>query len=181
MQRSPSPYPLPWVQGRGDQKLTRRRSNPLTLPGLDTAVLLGYLAAVVGFGCWFVRKVRTADDFMVAGRSMPAWALGLSILGTYVSSISFLAYPGKAYAGDWNAFVFTLSLPLTLWVAAKWVVPFYRHSGEVSAYEHLEKRFGPWARTYAVVCYLLTQMARMGTILYLLALALYPMTGWDVK
>jgi SSS family solute:Na+ symporter len=153
----------------------------LTLPGLDTAILVGYLAAVVGFGCWFVRKVRTADDFMVAGRSMPAWALGLSILGTYVSSISFLAYPGKAYAGDWNAFVFTLSLPLTLWVAAKWFVPFYRHSGEVSAYEHLEKRFGAWARTYAVVCYLLTQMARMGTILYLLALALYPMTGWDVK
>jgi SSS family solute:Na+ symporter len=153
----------------------------LKLPGLDTAVLLGYLAAVVGFGCWFVRKVRTADDFMVAGRSMPAWALGLSILGTYVSSISFLAYPGKAYAGDWNAFVFTLSLPLTVWVAARWFVPFYRHSGEVSAYEHLEKRFGAWARTYAVVCYLLTQMARMGTILYLLALALYPMTGWDVK
>ena len=153
----------------------------MTLPGIDTAVLIGYLAAVVGFGCWFMRRTRTPDEFMVAGRSLPAWAVGLSILGAYVSSISFLAYPGKAYAGDWNAFVFTLSLPLTIPIAIRWFVPFYRHSGTVSAYQHLEHRFGLWARTYAVVCYLLTQMARMGTILYLLALALHPMTGWDVR
>ena len=48
----------------------------VTLPGLDTAILVGYLAAVVGFGCWFVRKTRTPEDFMVAGRSMPGWAVG---------------------------------------------------------------------------------------------------------
>ena len=59
-------------------------------------------------------------------------------------------------------------------------MPFYRRSGELSAYEHLEHRFGPWARTYAVVCYLLTQLGRMGTIMYLLALALQPMTGWSI-
>src|SRR5207244_9728041 len=52
--------------------------------------------------------------------------------------------------------------------------------GGLSAYEHLEQRFGPWARTYAVLCYLLTQLARMGAILYLLALALAPLTGWSV-
>ena len=153
----------------------------MTLPGLDTAVLVGYLAAVVGFGCWFVRKARTPDDFMVAGGKMPGWAVGLSILGAYVSSISFLANPGASYAGNWNLFVFALSLPLAIWVAVRWFVPFYRHSGQISAYHHLEHRFGAWARTYAVVCYLLTQMARMGTILYLLGLALHPMTGWDVK
>ena len=62
----------------------------------------------------------------------------------------------------------------------KWFVPFYRRSGEISAYEHLEHRFGPWARTYAVMCYLLTQLGRMGTIMYLLALALQPMIGWSI-
>jgi SSS family solute:Na+ symporter len=98
-----------------------------------------------------------------------------------VSSISFLANPGKSYAGNWNAFVFALALPLTAWVAVKWFVPFYRKTGELSAYNHLETRFGPWARTYAVVCYLLTQVARLGTILYLLALALVPLTGWDIR
>jgi len=82
--------------------------------------------------------------------------------------------------GDWNAFVFSLSIPLATMVAVRWFVPFYRQSGEVSAYRHLEARFGAWARTYAVICYLLTQLARMGTIMYLLALALAPLTGWSL-
>jgi SSS family solute:Na+ symporter len=118
---------------------------------------------------------------MSAGRSLPGWAVGLSIFGSFVSSISFLANPGKSFAGDWNAYVFALSLPLTAWIAVKWFVPFYRRSGEISAYHHLENRFGAWARTYAVVCYLLLQVARLATILYLLALALEPLTGWDIR
>ena len=152
----------------------------MTLPGLDTAILVGYLAAVVGFGCWFMRRARTPEDFMVAGRSMPGWAVGLSILGAFVSSISLIALPGKAFGGNWNAYCFTLSLPIALVIAVRYFAPFYRNSGEVSAYHHLERRFGPWARTYAVVCYLLTMMARMGATLYLLAVALAPMLGWPL-
>jgi SSS family solute:Na+ symporter len=60
-------------------------------------------------------------------------------------------------------------------------MPFYRHTGEISAYEHLEHRFGPWARTYAVICFLLYQMARMGTVIYLLGLVVAPLTGWRVE
>ena len=118
---------------------------------------------------------------MVAGRSLPGWAVGLSIFGTYVSSIGFLGNTGKSFSGNWNPWVFGLSLPIAAWVAARYFVPIYRSGTEVSAYYHLEKRFGPWARTYALVCYLLTQLARMGTILYLVALAIAPLTGWDVK
>ncbi len=150
------------------------------LPGIDIAVLLAYLAGIVGLGCWFVRKSRSTNEFMVAGRSLPGWAVGLSIFGTYVSSISFLANPGKSFGGNWNPFVFGLSLPIAALIAVRFFVPFYRHSGEISAYNHLERRFGPWARTYAVICYLLTQLARMGTIMYLVALALAPLTGWPV-
>ena len=117
---------------------------------------------------------------MAGGRVLPGWAVGLSMFGSYVSSISFLANPGKSFAGNWNAFVFSLATPIAALVAMRWFVPFYRRSGEVSAYEHLERRFGTWARTYAVVCFLLTQMARMGTVVYLLALAVSPLTGWDV-
>jgi SSS family solute:Na+ symporter len=147
---------------------------------VDIAVLAVYLAAMVGVGLWFGRKIRTPDQFMKAGGAIPGWAVGLSIFGTYVSSISFLALPGKAYAGNWNAFVFSLTIPLTAWIAVRWFVPFYRRSGEISAYAHLEKRFGPWARTYAVLCYLLMQLGRMGTIMYLLAVALKPLTGMSV-
>jgi solute:Na+ symporter, SSS family len=151
-----------------------------SLPIVDFLVLVIYLGGVLAYGCWFLRRTRTLEEFVAAGRNVPGWAVALSIFGTYVSSISFLALPGRAFAGNWNALVFSLSLPVTAWLAVRWFVPFYRRSGEVSAYHHLEQRFGPWARTYAVVCYVLTQIARMGTILYLLALALAPLTGWSL-
>lgn len=146
----------------------------------DLAVLVLYLAGTVGLGLWVSRRNRSPRDFMAAGGRIPTWAVGISIFGTYVSSISFLALPGKAYAADWNPFVFSLSLPLAAWLATRHFVPYYRACETLSAYEHLERRFGPWARTYAVVCYLLTQLARMGTIMYLLALALSPLTGWSL-
>ena len=105
--------------------------------------------------------------------------MGLSIFGTYLSSNTFLGVPGKAYGSNWNSFVFSLSLPLAAWLAARFFVPFYRHHGEISAYHHLEHRFGPWARTYAVICYLLTQLARIGSILFGVSLVLAALTGWS--
>jgi len=65
----------------------------------------------------------------------------------FVSSISLIALPGKAFGNDWNAYCFTLSLPIALVIAVRYFAPFYRRTGEVSAYQHLERRFGPWART----------------------------------
>jgi len=148
---------------------------------VDIAVFLAYLVGVVIFGSSFVKRSRTTDGFMAASRSLPGWAVGLSIMGTYVSSISFLALPGNAYGGNWNSYVFSLTLPIAAVIAVKYFVPFFRKTGEISAYHHLEERFGPWARTYALVMYLLTQLARMGTIMYLVALALAPLLNWDVR
>ena len=82
---------------------------------------------------------------------------------------------------DWNAFVFSLSIPIASYFAARYFVPFYRSIGSVSAYSFLEMRFGIWARSYASFCYLLTQIARMGSILYLLALPMNALLGWDIK
>lgn len=151
-----------------------------TLPAIDILVLILYLAAVVGLGCWLSRRNRTTNDFIAAGGTLPGWAVGLSIFGTYLSSNTFIGVPGKAYGENWNGFVFSLSLPFAAWVAVKWFVPFYRRTGEISAYHHLEKRFGPWARTYALGCYLLTQLARVGTILFGVSLGLSALTGWSV-
>ncbi|HJQ80193.1 MAG TPA: sodium:solute symporter [Lacipirellulaceae bacterium] len=147
---------------------------------VDLIVLVAYLAAVVGIGFWFARRSTSTGEYTAAGRSLPGWAIGLSMFGSYISSISFLANPGKAYVSNWNAFVFSLATPIGAAVAVHWFVPFYRRSGHVSAYEHLEERFGPWARTYAVVCFLLYQTARMGTVIYLLAKAVAPLTGLPV-
>lgn len=154
----------------------------MALPLIDWLVLGAYFVAMMGVGVYFYYSGRsnTADGFTKADGGMPGWVVGLSILATYLSSISFLALPGRAYAGNWNAFVFSLSLPLALWVAARWFVPYYRATGDVSAYSHLETRFGPWARMYAGVCYLLTQLARMGAVMYLMALPLHLLLGWEM-
>ena len=150
------------------------------LSGIDIVVLVVYLALVVGLGAWFARRNRTSSHFMAASGTVPGWAVGLSIFGTYLSSNTFIGVPGKAYGSNWNAFAFSLTLPVAAWVAVKWFVPFYRSSGEISAYHHLEERFGPWARTYAMVCYLLTQLARVGAILFGVSLALHALTGWSL-
>lgn len=150
----------------------------MSLLTVDTAVVVLYLAAMVGLGCWFARSSRTPDAFMAARGGLPGWAVGLSIFGTFLSSNTFLGVPGKAYATNWNAFGFTLSLPLAAWIAARWFVPFHRASGSISAYDHLENRFGPWARTYGVLCYLLTQLARVGAVLFGVSLVITALTGW---
>ena len=148
---------------------------------IDSFVLLFYLIAVVGFGCWFAKRSKTTSEFMAAGGRLPGWAVGLSLFGTFLSSNTFIGNPGKAFSGDWNFFVFSLTLPIGAWIASKWFVPFYRNSGEISAYHHLEKRFGPWARIYTVICYLLTQVSRSGTIMLGVAIGMHAVTGWDIR
>lgn len=167
---------------------TRRGSSWLALgkhirqymTSLDIAVLLTYGGAVTGLGLLFYRRAATVEGFTLAGRRLSGWVVALSIFGTYLSSISFLALPGKAYASDWGVLAFSLSLPLAAWAAARWFAPLYRSTTDASAYAYLERRFGLWARLYAALFYLLTQLARMGTILFLVALALERLTGWDI-
>lgn len=148
---------------------------------LDLFLILFYLLAMVGVGVYFSRKNQSSEQFTTASGSIPGWALGLSFYATFLSAITFLGDPGKSFGGNWNPFVFSLSIPLAAIIATKFFVPFYRESGEISAYTHLEKRFGNWARTYAMACFILTQLARMGTIFYGIALTLNALTGIDMR
>ena len=148
---------------------------------IDIIVFLLFTGGVVAFGCSFFKKKGTSEEFTSAGRSLPGWVVGVSIFATYVSSISYLGYPGKAFSGDRNAFVFSLSIPIASYFAARYFVPFYRSQDSISAYSFLENRFGPWARIYASSCYLLTQIARTGSILYLLALPMNVLLGWHIQ
>ena len=149
---------------------------------IDIAILAVYLVGVTVFGCsFYFRKSASGTDGFVAGRgAAPSWAIGLSIFATLVSSISFLALPAKAYASNWNALVFSFTVPLTAILAAFVFVPLYRNLHSVSAYAFLEKRFGAWARMYASACFLIMQTARSGVILYLLALLLKTLFGWNI-
>ncbi len=152
-----------------------------TLPWLDIAIILVYMVGMLLFGCWFYFRSRSPDSFTRANGNVPPIVVGLSIFGTFVSSISFLALPGKAFISNWNAFGLSITVPIAGWIAVKWFVPHYRKVGAISAYEHLETRFGTWARVYASLCYMLTQFARMGSVLFLLALPLHHLLGWDIR
>jgi len=150
------------------------------MPIFDLVIFLVYMVAIVGFGLSFSFRKRSSSDYTTGGGRLPAWAIGMSIFATFVSSISFLAYPGNAYMSNWNGFVFSLSIPLAGWFAVKYFVPLYRRLNSESAYYYLEQRFGTWARIYASICYLLTQLARMGAILYLLALPMNSLLGMSI-
>lgn len=153
----------------------------MQLPLLDLIVFIVLTFGNVLFGASFYFKNKDSSQFTTGGGKLPAWVVGMSIFATFVSSISFLALPGKAYMTNWNAFVFSLSIPVASILAVKFFVPLYRGLGSISAYNYLEVRFGVWARIYASICYMLTQLMRTGAILLLLALPLNALFGWDIK
>ena len=145
---------------------------------LDYIVFFIFVGGVALFGCSFYFKSKTsASAFTKAEGDLPTWVVGMSIFATFVSSISFLGLPGGAYAGNWNQLVFSLSIPIATWLAAKIFIPLYRSMNSVSAYHYLETKFGYWARAYVGICYLLTQLARVGSILLLLAIPINTMFG----
>ncbi|MEY4986241.1 MAG: hypothetical protein RL567_20 [Bacteroidota bacterium] len=146
----------------------------------DLVIIGIYLLSMIGVGIYFSRRNRNSEQFTTASGQIPGWALGLSFYATFLSAITFLGDPGKSFGSNWNPFVFSLSIPLAAWVASKLFVPFYRNGEAISAYSHLEERFGAWARTYAMVCFIMTQLARMGTIFYGLALTINALSGIEM-
>ena len=154
----------------------------MELTALDYGVFALFVGGVVLFGCSFFRRSgKGASAFTKAEGNVPAWVVGMSIFATFVSSISFLGLPGGSYSGNWNQLIFSFSIPIATWLAAKIFIPLYRGIGSVSAYQFLEDRYGWWARCYVAVCYLLTQVCRVGSILLLLAIPISTMFGWDIS
>jgi len=151
-----------------------------SLPVIDLIIIAIYVLIIVLTGVYFAVKGGGSNNFVSAGGILPAWAVGLSIFGTYLSSNTYIGVTGKAYGSNWNAFVFSLAIPIAAWVASRYFVPFYRESDNISAYAHVEKRFGSWARIYMDICYLLTQLARMASIMFGVSLVLNALTGIDI-
>jgi len=147
---------------------------------LDVAIFVIYLMGIVLFGSSFYRKNKSSASFTLGNKNIPTWVISMSIFATFVSSISYLALPGQAYQSNWNAFAFSLSIPFATYVAVRFFVPLYRSVNSPSAYTYLEIRFGLWAKVYASTMYLLTQLMRTGTILFLLALTLNVILGWNI-
>lgn len=146
----------------------------------DYAVLFAYLAAMVVLGAWFSRREKTTDDFFRGGGRVPWWAAGLSIFGTGLSAITFLAVPVSSYAGDWTRILFSIAPIFLVPIIAAVFVPFYRRLDVTTPYEYLEKRFNTAARLVASGQWMLFQIFRMSINVYLPALALSAVTGMQV-
>jgi len=137
---------------------------------LDMMILLVYFAVLIGLGVYTSRKIVSSEEFMVAGRRIPGWAAGLSVMCAYTSSLSYIATPGKSYGSNWNPVLFAYAMiPVALFVSS-FIIAYYRKIGLISAYEFLEKRLGSWARVYAAISFMLYMIARIAAILYLTAL-----------
>ena len=152
-----------------------------SISAIDYFIILFYLVGTTVFGIWFVKNSRDMKGFTLGGNIIPGWALGLSVMATFFSSISFLANPGKSYASDWSPFVFSLTLPIAMLVASRWFIPLYRNQVKTTAYEYLEQRFSLWARLYMSTAYILLQIGRFAVVLYLMALAIAALMNVDIK
>ena len=91
---------------------------------IDNIIIVVYIVMTTAFGAWFVKRSGNMQGFTLAGKIIPGWSIGLSLMATYLSSISFLANPGKSYASDWRPFVFSLTLPIAILDSCQMVYSF---------------------------------------------------------
>ena len=138
---------------------------------IDTTIVVASVVLAIGVGIYFAKKQNSTDAYFAASGNIPAWAVGMSMFATIISSVTFLAYPGSAYAGNWILLVQGMMVPLVL------LGVLYRKVIRLSTYEYFERRFGALARFYSSLAFVLEHFSKMGTILYLLAMAMVAFTG----
>lgn len=148
----------------------------MTLATADWVVLAGYLCVVLGIGIYFSRRNTSTEEYFVGGRRFRGWVIGLSLVGTSISSITFLAYPADAFKTDWLRYLPNLALLPAMLVAAFVFLPYFRRGNMTSAYEFLEQRYGPSIRVYGAVAFLVAQIVRLAMILWLLSLLIQQVT-----
>lgn len=151
-----------------------------TLRWLDLTVIVLYMGAMVAVGLWFARRQTSTEAYFVAKRSIPHWAMGISIYAALISSITFIAYPGSAYAGNWNELVPGFMVVGVLMLVGLVIIPFYRQAIGMSAYEYFGKRFGYNVRAYSALAFTAGHFSKMGFVFYTLALTISAMTGWNL-
>ncbi|HEU6447977.1 MAG TPA: sodium:solute symporter [Verrucomicrobiae bacterium] len=146
---------------------------------LDLVVIAIYFIAVACIGLWFTRRQKSTETYFVAERRVPWWAMGLSVFATIISSITFIAYPGAAFKGNWNQLVPGFMAVGVLIVVGTVLISFFRHAVGMTAYEYFEKRFGYGSRAYSALAFSAGHFSKMGFVLFTVTVAVCGMTGWD--
>src|ERR1700748_1742085 len=126
-----------------------------TLHFIDYLIIAVSLATSLGIGLRFGRNQHSTQDYFISKGSVPSWAIGISLMATLISSVTFLAYPGEGFSSNWILLVQGLMVPVVLLVMVWFIVPLYRKVIGVSTYEYFEKRFGLFARFYSSIGFVL--------------------------
>jgi SSS family solute:Na+ symporter len=150
-----------------------------TLHWLDYIVIIISLLISLYIGAYFSKRQTSTKNYYAASGSIPSWAVGLSILATLISSVTFLAYPGEGFSDNWLLLVQGIMVVVVLLGLVWFVVPLYRKVIGISAYEYFEKRFGFFARLYSSLAFAFAHGAKMGTVFFLMGLALSSIIGID--
>jgi solute:Na+ symporter, SSS family len=148
---------------------------------LDWLVLVAFLTFSVAFGFYKGRRSRTVETYLLAGKSMPWYAVALSIMATQASAITFISTPGQAYADGMRFLQFYFGLPAAMVMLCAVVVPWLHRLKVYTAYEFLEKRFDLKTRLLTSLIFLVQRGLACSISLYAPALILSVVLGWDIR
>src|SRR5579885_3561425 len=149
------------------------------MTSLDWLVLFTTLAVIVGYGLYRSRGSNTVDRYLLAGKTMPWYAMALSIMATQASAITFISTTGQSYVDGMRFVQFYFGLPIAMVILCATVVPLFHHAKVYTAYEYLEKRFDSKTRALASVIFLCQRGLSAGLTIYAPAIVLSIILGWS--
>lgn len=148
---------------------------------LDWGIFALYFVGVVSFALYQSRKNEGVEGYFLANRRLPWWAIGLSVMATQASAITFIGTTGQAFDSGMEFVQFYLAIPFAMVVLSAVFVPFFYRARVFTAYEYLEQRFDAKTRSLAGFLFLLSRGMGAGIILYAPAIVLSVILGWDER
>ena len=148
---------------------------------LDWAVLIGTLTSIVLYGIWKTRNaIDSSEDFLAGHRNLPWWTIGLSIMATQASAITFLSTPGQAFTDGMQFVQFYLGMPIAMLFLAFFVLPIYYKLRVTTAYEYLEQRFDLRMRSLSAMLFLIQRGMSAAISILAPSIILCAVFGWDL-
>ncbi len=148
---------------------------------IDWAVLFGTLLLIVAYGAWKTRGAKSMQGYLLGNNSLPWWGVGLSIMATQASAITFLSTTGQAYEDGMRFLQFYFGLPLAMIILSITAVPLYHKLKVYTAYEYLETRFDLKTRSLAAFYFLMLRGFSVGITIYAPSLILSTILGWSIN
>lgn len=148
---------------------------------LDWIILSGTLLFIVVYGVWKTKDSKDVDDYVLGGNRTKWWTIGLSVMATQASAITFLSTPGQAFHDGMGFVQFYFGLPLAMIIICLVFVPIYHKLKVYTAYEFLENRFDLKTRSLAAILFLVQRGLAAGITIYAPSIILSAVLGWDLK